>query len=97
MARLSGITDVPEQSPICLGCHATAAETEEWERVEDFRLEDGKVRIREERGIVENGNPMDYLVHMVPIRGPLGKIRFIVEMDDDDAATVVEWGRSPFV
>ena len=41
MARLSGITDVPERSPICLGCHATAAETEEWERVEGFRLEDG--------------------------------------------------------
>jgi PAS domain S-box-containing protein len=46
-------------------------------------FEDGKVRIREERGIVENGNPMDYLVHMVPIRGPLGKIRFIVEMSTD--------------
>jgi hypothetical protein len=41
MARLSGITDVPEESPICLGCHATAAEAEEWERVEGFRLEDG--------------------------------------------------------
>ena len=41
MARLSGITDVPEQSPICLGCHATAAETEAWERDADFRLEDG--------------------------------------------------------
>jgi len=41
MARLSGITDVPEESPICLGCHATAAETEPWERDADFRLEDG--------------------------------------------------------
>ncbi len=41
MARLSGITDVPERSPICLGCHATAAETEDWERDADFRLEDG--------------------------------------------------------
>jgi YVTN family beta-propeller protein len=41
MARLSGITDVPERSPICLGCHATAAETEDWEREPDFRLEDG--------------------------------------------------------
>jgi YVTN family beta-propeller protein len=41
MARLSGITDVPEESPICLGCHATAADAEEWERVEGFRLEDG--------------------------------------------------------
>ena len=41
MARLSGITDVPEESPICLGCHATAAETEPWERDADFRIEDG--------------------------------------------------------
>ena len=46
-------------------------------------FEDGKVRIREEVGKVDNGNPMDYLVHMVPIRGPLGKIRFIVEMSTD--------------
>jgi YVTN family beta-propeller protein len=41
MARLSGITDVPEQSPMCLGCHATAADAEDWERVEEFRIEDG--------------------------------------------------------
>jgi YVTN family beta-propeller protein len=41
MARLSGITDVPEESPICLGCHATGAEAEPWERGEGFRLEDG--------------------------------------------------------
>jgi PAS domain S-box-containing protein len=46
-------------------------------------FEDGEVRIREERGRVENGDSMDYLVHMVPIRGPLGKIRFIVEMSTD--------------
>jgi len=43
-------------------------------------FQDGKIRIREEEGAVENGDPMSYLVHMVPIRGPLGKIRFIVEM-----------------
>ncbi len=46
-------------------------------------FEDGKVRVREEKGTVGDGNPMDYLVHMVPIRGPLGKIRFIVEMSTD--------------
>jgi len=46
-------------------------------------FEDGEVRIREEKGKVEDGNPTDYLVHMVPIRGPLGKIRFIVEMSTD--------------
>ena len=32
MARLSGIPDDPEKSPICLGCHATAADTEPWEK-----------------------------------------------------------------
>jgi YVTN family beta-propeller protein len=41
MARLSGVTDVPEQSPICLGCHATGADAEPWERSAGFRLEDG--------------------------------------------------------
>ncbi len=46
-------------------------------------FEDGLVRIREEKGRVGDGTPMDYLVHIVPIRGPLGKIRFIVEMSTD--------------
>ena len=41
MARLSGIPDEPEQAPICLGCHATAADSEKWERDVGFRLEDG--------------------------------------------------------
>jgi signal transduction histidine kinase len=44
---------------------------------------DGKTRIREEVGSVKDGQPMDYLVHLVPIRGPQGKIRFIVEMSTD--------------
>ncbi len=55
----------------CLNC--AAAKT----------FEDGKIRIREEKGKVGDGKEMDYLVHMVPIRGPLGKIRFIVEMSTD--------------
>jgi YVTN family beta-propeller protein len=41
MARLSGILDEPERAPVCLGCHATAAEAEKWERDAGFRLEDG--------------------------------------------------------
>ncbi len=41
MARLSGILDEPEQAPVCLGCHATAADAEKWERDPGFRLEDG--------------------------------------------------------
>lgn len=44
---------------------------------------DGLVRIREEEGVVRNGEPMDYLVHMAPIRGPQGKIRYVVEMCTD--------------
>ena len=41
MARLAGILDEPEQAPICLGCHATAGDSEKWERDPAFRLEDG--------------------------------------------------------
>ena len=41
MARLSGIPDEPEKAPVCLGCHATAADSEKWERDAGFRLEDG--------------------------------------------------------
>jgi YVTN family beta-propeller protein len=41
MARLSGILDEPEKAPVCLGCHATAAESEPWERDPAFRIEDG--------------------------------------------------------
>nr|MCU0256105.1 cytochrome c family protein [Vicinamibacterales bacterium] len=41
MARLSGLTEEPERAPICLGCHATAADSEKWERDPGFRLEDG--------------------------------------------------------
>jgi YVTN family beta-propeller protein len=41
MARLSGIPDEPQQAPICLGCHATAADAEKWERDPGFRVEDG--------------------------------------------------------
>jgi len=44
---------------------------------------DGVVRVREEKGMVENGDQMDYLVQMVPVREPLGKIRYIVEMSTD--------------
>jgi len=41
MARLSGVTAAPERSPICLGCHATAADAEPWQRDAGFALEDG--------------------------------------------------------
>jgi hypothetical protein len=41
IVRLSGLTEDPYKSRMCLGCHATAADAEEWERAEDFHLEDG--------------------------------------------------------
>ncbi len=41
IAVLSGIPDEPQESLICLGCHATAWDTEAWERDPTFVLEDG--------------------------------------------------------
>ncbi len=41
IARLSGIHENPFANPICLGCHATAADTEDWERDPSFHLADG--------------------------------------------------------
>ena len=36
IARWSGITTEPQESVYCLGCHATAAEAEPWERDDTF-------------------------------------------------------------
>ncbi len=41
IAELSGIDIEPWESPICLGCHTTAYNVEEWERDDTFRFEDG--------------------------------------------------------
>ena len=42
IVRRSGLReDDPQQSPICLGCHATAADAEPWQKDDSFRLEDG--------------------------------------------------------
>ena len=42
IAKISGLLrQEPQQAPICLGCHATAAHTEDWERDPDFRFQDG--------------------------------------------------------
>ena len=41
IARLSGINQDPQESAMCLGCHATGADAEEWEKDEAFHLEDG--------------------------------------------------------
>jgi YVTN family beta-propeller protein len=41
IAAISGLRQEPEQAPICLGCHATAYNAEEWEKDDGFRIEDG--------------------------------------------------------
>jgi len=40
IARLSGIPQEPQESPTCLGCHATGAHVEEWEKDETFFTQD---------------------------------------------------------
>ena len=41
ITKLSGITEEPHKAKMCLGCHATASEEEDWQRGEEFHLEDG--------------------------------------------------------
>jgi len=41
IAKLSGIPHEPQEAAMCLGCHATGSEAEEWEKDETFRIEDG--------------------------------------------------------
>ena len=41
IARLSGIPEEPQKAALCLGCHATASDTEEWEKEDGFHLHDG--------------------------------------------------------
>ena len=41
IVRLSGVTQEPQESPICLGCHATAGEAEKWEKDPTFFTGDG--------------------------------------------------------
>ena len=47
---------------------------------------DGKVRIREEEGIIRDGKQSHYLVHMVPITRPGGESPYIIEMSTDITA-----------
>jgi YVTN family beta-propeller protein len=41
IAAISGLRQAPQESAICLGCHATAYNAEAWEKDEGFRTEDG--------------------------------------------------------
>jgi PAS domain S-box-containing protein len=44
---------------------------------------DGKVRVREERGVFRNGEPTWYVVHMLPVRQYDGSVSYVVEMSAD--------------
>jgi len=41
IAQLSGIPQEPQEAPMCLGCHATGAHAEAWEKDEHFFAEEG--------------------------------------------------------
>ena len=41
IAKWSGIPVEPQESPMCLGCHATGAEAEPWEKDPEFSVRDG--------------------------------------------------------
>ena len=41
IARLSGIPQEPQDAAMCLGCHATGSEAEDWEKDETFSFKDG--------------------------------------------------------
>jgi YVTN family beta-propeller protein len=41
IAKLSGIPVEPQESPMCLGCHATGADAEPWEKDPTFHVADG--------------------------------------------------------
>jgi len=41
ITKLSGLRTLPQESAICLGCHATAWHAEDWEKDETFHIEDG--------------------------------------------------------
>lgn len=41
IARLSGISQEPQESVMCLGCHATASDVEDWEHDQGFSIKDG--------------------------------------------------------
>jgi len=41
IAELSGVPQTPQESPLCLGCHATGAHAEDWEKDDTFYTEDG--------------------------------------------------------
>ncbi len=41
IAKRSGLRGKPWEEPICLGCHATAFDAEDWEKDDDFQAKEG--------------------------------------------------------
>lgn len=41
ITHLSGLAEKPYDAPICLGCHTTASDTEDWQRDKTFSFDDG--------------------------------------------------------
>ena len=50
---------------------------------------DGRVRVREEHGVLRDGRQIDYLVHMVPLVMTDGTIPFMIEMSTDITASKI--------
>ena len=46
-------------------------------------FQDGKIRKREEKGIIIDGQQIYYMVQMVPLIGPEGEIPYVLEMSTD--------------
>ena len=44
---------------------------------------DGKLRVREERGVVREGRQTYYLVHMLPLQRESGEVPYVIEMSTD--------------
>jgi signal transduction histidine kinase len=50
---------------------------------------DGRMRVREEQGVLRDGKEIHYLVHMVPLVEPDGSIPYMIEMSTDITATKI--------
>ena len=62
--------------------------TEHCERcAADLTFSDGQIRVREEMGVVRDGQQTYYVVHLVPLVRPDGEIPYIIEASTDITAT----------
>jgi len=46
-------------------------------------FEDGQVRVSDETGVDRNGRKCHYVVHLAPLRGDDGEVKYVVEMTTD--------------